>query len=1446
MSTPRASSSSPPPSGASSSQQQSRGSSTAVQKRALSPASETSSSSKRRAPSVDEGPSLSDTEGSLGASRLNLDSSATPPPYSEYDSPAVSSRAVDDDTNDTDTDTDASYDIMAAPSQYNEATSLNYPVAPSGTRPDGQTQLEIVMEHKRSADFEMSSGDEFMLISRRWYRRWQSACSGGTIGPASKEDDVDLTMDEVGPIDNSDLVQEDGQTLKPALQLGQDVEIVPPTAWGMLVSWYGLQTPPLVRTVVSHGGYNSERVEFYPPVFKLFKLLPSTSAGPSNVTVPTLAEPPTVALPSDAPLGRLRDIASEKFGFTRPTRFWRLPESDPAPGAASSYSQHDLTGPAYIFAERIEAGGSELIDKNDVTDSTTLNDALLSDPLTRLAVEEQSGLGNWTIDETALEAMPTLAAVVPPTPTGTEDDKKHHHHRHHNLFGSSGSWFDRFHSKGSHSRSKSRDSAKSSKSATDSNVTPASSTSTGALTRQRAAALGENTRGRQRGLTGLMNLGNTCFMNSALQCMSNTQELQEYFTSGVYRDELNRDNPLGMQGQVAEAFGQLIERLWSQSGSSVAPREFKQALSRFAPQFSGYGQQDTQELLAFLLDGVHEDLNRIKKKPATSAPDWEGGGDKELVELAKTCWDQYRSRNDSVIVDLFQGQLRSTVVCPDCDKVSITFDPFMYVMLGLPTTKKWTGKVYFVPLDSAKPRYTLEIEVPKTGTIQTAKSVIAKLVGCEAKRLVVAEHWKNSFYKEWSDDDLISDVKSTQDELIFFETAAPYAQPRRFYRYKPLASTNLNNDPNAPILLPVFHKCSGNGRGGRGSFGASSGVLEDLFGTPFILSLTPEEASSTTGIHKALARQYARVSTLGSELVESVDSLEEDAALDAMVPATTSTAGALPATPPNEASMDVDHGIDDTPRAQPGAANENLSVEPPAFVPASLALAVDAAGAAASTSSSADASMSTQPTNAHKLFTVQVPRIRSATGVIPIEKDKVRGPIVPLTKRYPRGTNITDAAAPQMSTKTTVPGAFVTDDDDSSSSTDNETAATSEITTPARSEVAEGKSIEAKGPAPLVDTGDYIVVDWEPSALAHFFGGNGDGDKSTWAQVETLVDPALAEERNRPKNAPKKTLTIQDCLTEFTKEEQLGENDTWYCSTCKKHQQATKKVELWKVPDILVFAFKRFSSNRYSRDKIDDFIEFPLEGFDMSPYVEGARVEKRLAGTADVADDSESLVYDLYAVDNHFGGLGGGHYTAYAKNYENAKWYDFDDSRVTEVSDPSSVVTRAAYLVMYRRRTARPIGARSRELIDSAIQSRNASRAASEAGGPAPPLSRPITPFDSSEHLPSLTSSEATGTASFANTPDENLYGSTYTPDRYPGLESRHFGDGGGFVRGGSSADDDSENDAQAGSPARSHSPDLGFGAGDAAFPIDNVGSVSAPEDEVVDVKLDDVAADRV
>lgn len=156
-------------------------------------------------------------------------------------------------------------------------------------------------------------------------------------------------------------------------------------------------------------------------------------------------------------------------------------------------------------------------------------------------------------------------------------------------------------------------------------------------------------------------------------------------------------------------------------------------VGRFAPQFSGYQQQDSHELLAFLLDGLHEDLNRIRKKPYIQLKDANGRPDKvrsllifvravcscdkrEMMQpalcrrplanqvVAEEAWENHIKRNDSIIVDIFHGLFKSTLVCPVCAKVSVTFDPFCYLTLPLPMKKERTLEVYLVRLDPlAKP-----------------------------------------------------------------------------------------------------------------------------------------------------------------------------------------------------------------------------------------------------------------------------------------------------------------------------------------------------------------------------------------------------------------------------------------------------------------------------------------------------------------------------------------------------------------------------------------------------------------------------------------------------------------------------------------------------------------------------------------------------------------------
>ena len=133
-------------------------------------------------------------------------------------------------------------------------------------------------------------------------------------------------------------------------------------------------------------------------------------------------------------------------------------------------------------------------------------------------------------------------------------------------------------------------------------------------------------------------------------------------------------------------------------------------------------------------------------------------------------------------------------------------------------------------------------------------------------------------------------------------------------------------------------------------------------------------------------------------------------------------------------------------------------------------------------------------------------------------------------------------------------------------------------------------------------------------------------------------------------------------------------------------------MELHQVPGILIITLKRFKQTR-SRyggmgfgdmgmfsggEKLDTLVDFPLEGLDMSPYV---RSESQRA--------QESLIYDCFAVSNHFGGTGGGHYTAYAKHPNTEEWIEYDDSCVSKVNPnrvEDEVISSSAYSIFYRRR----------------------------------------------------------------------------------------------------------------------------------------------------------------
>ncbi|XP_035011061.1 ubiquitin carboxyl-terminal hydrolase 2a isoform X1 [Hippoglossus stenolepis] len=190
-----------------------------------------------------------------------------------------------------------------------------------------------------------------------------------------------------------------------------------------------------------------------------------------------------------------------------------------------------------------------------------------------------------------------------------------------------------------------------------------------------------------QGLVGLKNLGNTCFMNSILQCLSNTHSLRDYCLHNSHRRDLNNNSRTNTA--LMEEFAKLLQTMWTSSSSeAVSPSEFKTQIQRYAPRFVGYNQQDAQEFLRFLLDGLHNEVNRVTVRPRGTAEDFDHLQDEEK---GKKMWSKYLEREDSKIVDLFVGQLKSSLTCSHCGFCSTVFDPFWD--LSLPIAKKGYGEV---------------------------------------------------------------------------------------------------------------------------------------------------------------------------------------------------------------------------------------------------------------------------------------------------------------------------------------------------------------------------------------------------------------------------------------------------------------------------------------------------------------------------------------------------------------------------------------------------------------------------------------------------------------------------------------------------------------------------------------------------------------------------------
>ncbi len=158
---------------------------------------------------------------------------------------------------------------------------------------------------------------------------------------------------------------------------------------------------------------------------------------------------------------------------------------------------------------------------------------------------------------------------------------------------------------------------------------------------------------------------------------------------------------------------------------AVTPKTFKDSLGKFNDHFAGNEQHDAQELLAFLLGGLSEDLNRIVDKPYIEAPDSDGRPDSELADI---WWMNHLKREMSIIVALFTGQYKSLLTCRSCKYESARFEPFSFLQLPLPEDDKVAVSLVLYPLRDDEEPLKYSVRVRHDGALSDVLFSLAKVL----------------------------------------------------------------------------------------------------------------------------------------------------------------------------------------------------------------------------------------------------------------------------------------------------------------------------------------------------------------------------------------------------------------------------------------------------------------------------------------------------------------------------------------------------------------------------------------------------------------------------------------------------------------------------------------------------------------------------------------------
>lgn len=248
-----------------------------------------------------------------------------------------------------------------------------------------------------------------------------------------------------------------------------------------------------------------------------------------------------------------------------------------------------------------------------------------------------------------------------------------------------------------------------------------------------------------QGLTGLANLGNSCYMNSALQCLSNTKLLRNYMLGDNVLEELNTNK----QALITKDWKNLLTEIWNEN-CTISPNTLHKALRMYflsenIENFTDFRQNDSHEFITLFIDIMHMSL--AKEVNITISGNVVNDLDKMALAAMKS-WRQYFKNSYSEIVNIFYGQFVSTIKSLDNEVISAVYDPFPSLSVEIPDNSENIN--LYSCLDHFSSDEILDGEnkykCDKTNTYKSAKKKI-QIWTCPKILIIHLKRFSNNFTK---------------------------------------------------------------------------------------------------------------------------------------------------------------------------------------------------------------------------------------------------------------------------------------------------------------------------------------------------------------------------------------------------------------------------------------------------------------------------------------------------------------------------------------------------------------------------------------------------------------------------------------------------------------------------------------------------------------------------